>query len=93
MKLLFYSIVEKQYFIPLVFKGMDFCYLILQVSLTPSSQSLIPFCLYFVKGESILADSGTEQLEFIALSQRTGDPKYQQKVFNFHSICSIFSKD
>lgn len=31
-------------------------------------------------GESILADSGTEQLEFIALSQRTGDPKYQQKV-------------
>ncbi|URD90742.1 Glycosyl hydrolase family 47 [Musa troglodytarum] len=30
-------------------------------------------------GESILADSGTEQLEFIALSQRTGDPKYQQK--------------
>lgn len=32
------------------------------------------------KGDSILADSGTEQLEFIALSQRTGDPKYQQKV-------------
>ncbi|URD90741.1 Glycosyl hydrolase family 47 [Musa troglodytarum] len=31
-------------------------------------------------GESILADSGTEQLEFIALSQRTGDPKYQQKM-------------
>ncbi|XP_022721372.1 mannosyl-oligosaccharide 1,2-alpha-mannosidase MNS1-like isoform X2 [Durio zibethinus] len=31
-------------------------------------------------GESILADSGTEQLEFIALSQRTGDPKYQEKV-------------
>ncbi|CAN6988975.1 unnamed protein product [Brassica oleracea var. botrytis] len=31
-------------------------------------------------GASILADSGTEQLEFIALSQRTGDPKYQQKV-------------
>ncbi|XP_058068123.1 mannosyl-oligosaccharide 1,2-alpha-mannosidase MNS1-like [Magnolia sinica] len=31
-------------------------------------------------GDSILADSGTEQLEFIALSQRTGDPKYQQKV-------------
>ncbi|KAF7136016.1 hypothetical protein RHSIM_Rhsim08G0248800 [Rhododendron simsii] len=30
-------------------------------------------------GESILADSATEQLEFIALSQRTGDPKYQQK--------------
>ncbi|KAF7843130.1 Mannosyl-oligosaccharide 1,2-alpha-mannosidase MNS1 [Senna tora] len=31
-------------------------------------------------GESILADSGTEQLEFIVLSQRTGDPSYQQKV-------------
>jgi len=30
-------------------------------------------------GNSILADSGTEQLEFIALSQRTGDQKYQQK--------------
>ncbi|CAI9757585.1 unnamed protein product [Fraxinus pennsylvanica] len=30
-------------------------------------------------GDSILADSGTEQLEFIALSQRTGDQKYQQK--------------
>ncbi|KAK4269577.1 hypothetical protein QN277_022716 [Acacia crassicarpa] len=30
-------------------------------------------------GESILADSGTEQLEFIVLSQRSGDPKYQQK--------------
>ncbi|XP_057967780.1 mannosyl-oligosaccharide 1,2-alpha-mannosidase MNS1-like [Malania oleifera] len=33
-------------------------------------------------GDSILADSGTEQLEFIALSQRTGDPKYQQQVEN-----------
>ncbi|XP_072967314.1 mannosyl-oligosaccharide 1,2-alpha-mannosidase MNS1-like [Typha angustifolia] len=33
-------------------------------------------------GDSILADSGTEQLEFIALSQRTGDPKYQEKVEN-----------
>ncbi|KAH1097373.1 hypothetical protein J1N35_014294 [Gossypium stocksii] len=31
-------------------------------------------------GQSILADSGTEQLEFIALSQRTGNPKYQEKV-------------
>ncbi|ESR41000.1 Mannosyl-oligosaccharide 1,2-alpha-mannosidase MNS1 [Citrus sinensis] len=30
-------------------------------------------------GESILADSGTEQLELIALSQRTGDPKYRQR--------------
>ncbi|CAH2050579.1 unnamed protein product [Thlaspi arvense] len=33
-------------------------------------------------GDSILADSGTEQLEFIVLSQRTGDPKYQEKVEN-----------
>ncbi|KAJ7952050.1 alpha-1,2-Mannosidase [Quillaja saponaria] len=33
-------------------------------------------------GQSILADSGTEQLEFIALSQRTGDLKYKQKVEN-----------
>ncbi|CDP22198.1 unnamed protein product, partial [Coffea canephora] len=32
--------------------------------------------------DSILADSGTEQLEFIALSQRTGNPKYRQKVEN-----------
>ncbi|CAN1306066.1 Mannosyl-oligosaccharide 1,2-alpha-mannosidase MNS1 [Linum perenne] len=30
-------------------------------------------------GASILADSGTEQLEFFALSERTGDPKYQLK--------------
>lgn len=37
-------------------------------------------------GESILADSGTEQLEFIALSQRTGDPKYQQKVENVITV-------
>lgn len=37
-------------------------------------------------GDSILADSGTEQLEFIALSQRTGDPKYQQKVENVISV-------
>lgn len=33
-------------------------------------------------GDSVLADSGTEQVEFIALSQRTGDPKYKQKVEN-----------
>ncbi|KAF3623804.1 Mannosyl-oligosaccharide 1,2-alpha-mannosidase MNS2 [Capsicum annuum] len=33
-------------------------------------------------GDSILADSGTEQLEFIALSQRTGDRRYQEKVEN-----------
>ncbi|CDP20137.1 unnamed protein product [Coffea canephora] len=30
--------------------------------------------------DSILTDSGTEQLEFIALSQRTGNPKNRQKV-------------
>nr|CAD1823176.1 unnamed protein product [Ananas comosus var. bracteatus] len=36
----------------------------------------------WTRGDSILADSGTEQLEFIALSQRTGDPKYQQKAEN-----------
>ncbi|KAF5787875.1 putative mannosyl-oligosaccharide 1,2-alpha-mannosidase [Helianthus annuus] len=37
-------------------------------------------------GDSILADSGTEQLEFIALSQRTGDSKYQQKVENVITV-------
>ncbi|KAL6972573.1 mannosyl-oligosaccharide alpha-1,2-mannosidase [Sarracenia purpurea var. burkii] len=37
-------------------------------------------------GNSILADSATEQLEFIALSQRTGDPKYQQKVENVIAV-------
>lgn len=33
----------------------------------------------WTRGNSILADSGSEQLEFIALSQRTKDPKYQEK--------------
>ncbi|CAM6075530.1 unnamed protein product [Sphagnum tenellum] len=33
-------------------------------------------------GSSVLADLGTDQLEFIGLSQRTGDPKYKQKVEN-----------
>ncbi|KAL2338689.1 hypothetical protein Fmac_013135 [Flemingia macrophylla] len=33
----------------------------------------------WARGNSILADSGSEQLEFIALSQRTKDPKYRQK--------------
>ena len=46
---------------------------------------LLPFIeninLLYFQGNSILADSGTEQLEFIALSQRIKDPKYQQKVF------------
>ncbi|PRQ37131.1 putative mannosyl-oligosaccharide 1,2-alpha-mannosidase [Rosa chinensis] len=41
-------------------------------------------------GKSILADAASEQLEFIALSQRTKDPKYQQKVEyvikEFHKI-------
>uniref|UniRef100_A0A0A9D5Y9 Uncharacterized protein n=1 Tax=Arundo donax TaxID=35708 RepID=A0A0A9D5Y9_ARUDO len=35
---------------------------------------------YYFFRATVFADSGTEQLEFIALSQRTGDPKYQQKV-------------
>ena len=42
------------------------------------------FLFVFSQGLSILADSGTEQLEFISLSQRTGDPKYQQKVIFYH---------
>jgi len=33
-----------------------------------------------VQGASILADLGTEQVELIALSQRTGVPKYKEKV-------------
>ncbi|KAF8103900.1 hypothetical protein N665_0182s0008 [Sinapis alba] len=41
-------------------------------------------------GDSILADSGTEQLEFIALSQRTGDPKYQQRV---EKVISVLNKN
>ncbi|RLN03036.1 mannosyl-oligosaccharide 1,2-alpha-mannosidase MNS1-like [Panicum miliaceum] len=45
-------------------------------------------------GNSILADSGTEQLEFIALSQRTGDQKYQQKVENvIRQFQKIFPSD
>lgn len=45
-------------------------------------------------GDSILADSGTEQVEFIALSQRTGDPKYQQKAENvITQLQKIFPKD
>lgn len=46
-------------------------------------QTLHLIWLFFPQGDSILADSGTEQLEFIALSQRTGDPKYQQQVLAF----------
>ncbi|CAO2189197.1 unnamed protein product [Urochloa humidicola] len=45
-------------------------------------------------GNSILADSGTEQLEFIALSQRTGDQKYQQKAENvIRQFQKIFPSD
>lgn len=33
-----------------------------------------------LQGSSTLADLGTEQVEFIGLSQRTGNPKYQEKV-------------
>ncbi|ERN07458.1 mannosyl-oligosaccharide 1,2-alpha-mannosidase MNS1 isoform X1 [Amborella trichopoda] len=45
-------------------------------------------------GNSILADLGTEQLEFIALSQRTGDPKYQKKVENaIFQLKKIFPSD
>nr|GMC56766.1 mannosyl-oligosaccharide 1,2-alpha-mannosidase MNS1-like [Ipomoea batatas] len=46
------------------------------------SKMIVQLWAIRVDGDSILADSGTEQLEFIALSQRTGDPKYQQKVEN-----------
>ncbi|KAE9609876.1 hypothetical protein Lal_00006344 [Lupinus albus] len=46
------------------------------------------------RGNSILADSGSEQLEFIALSQRTKDPKYQQKVEKvIKELRRIFPKD
>ncbi|GAV59696.1 Glyco_hydro_47 domain-containing protein [Cephalotus follicularis] len=45
-------------------------------------------------GNSILADSGTEQLEFIALSQRTKDPKYQKKVeYVIQELHKIFPTD
>ncbi|GLT28719.1 hypothetical protein SLA2020_036300 [Shorea laevis] len=45
-------------------------------------------------GNSILADSGTEQLELIALSQRTKDPKYQQKAENvIKELRKIFPDD
>ncbi|KAH9558163.1 hypothetical protein CY35_07G122600 [Sphagnum magellanicum] len=45
-------------------------------------------------GSSVLADLGTEQVEFIGLSQRTGDPKYKQKVENvIKQLRKIFPKD
>ncbi|XWS73302.1 hypothetical protein CRYUN_Cryun02cG0116800 [Craigia yunnanensis] len=50
--------------------------------------------LRWVGGNSILADSGTEQLEFIALSQRIEDPKYQHKVENvIKEVHKIFPSD
>ncbi|KAK7291856.1 hypothetical protein RIF29_07343 [Crotalaria pallida] len=46
------------------------------------------------RGNSILADSGSEQLEFIALSQRSKDPKYQQKVEKVIKVIhTIFPED
>ncbi|KAF0894155.1 hypothetical protein E2562_034887 [Oryza meyeriana var. granulata] len=48
----------------------------------------------WTNGDSILADSGTEQLEFIALSQRTGDSKYQQKAENvIRQLQKIYPSD
>ncbi|KAK8598013.1 hypothetical protein V6N13_095405 [Hibiscus sabdariffa] len=45
-------------------------------------------------GNSTLAESGTEQLEFIVLSQRIKDPKYQQKVETaIKKIHKIFPSD
>ncbi|CAM6085552.1 unnamed protein product [Calypogeia fissa] len=35
---------------------------------------------HWTAGSNLLADLGTEQIEFIALSQRTGIPKYAEKV-------------
>jgi len=45
-------------------------------------------------GSSLLADVGTTQLEFIALSQRTGDTKYQKKVENvIKQLRKVFPED
>ncbi|GMI97539.1 ALPHA-MANNOSIDASE IB, alpha-mannosidase 1 [Hibiscus trionum] len=45
-------------------------------------------------GNSTLAESGSEQLEFIVLSQRIKDPKYQQKVETvIKEIHKIFPSD
>jgi hypothetical protein len=43
-------------------------------------KKLIKFHTSACQGASVLADLGTEQVEFIALSQRTGIPKYKEKV-------------
>lgn len=43
-------------------------------------KKLIKFHISACQGASVLADLGTEQVEFIALSQRTGIPKYKEKV-------------
>lgn len=45
-------------------------------------------------GSSILADSGTEQVELIALSQRTGIPKYKEKAERaIHQLRKVFPRD
>ncbi|CAM6032388.1 unnamed protein product [Sphagnum compactum] len=45
-------------------------------------------------GSSVLADLGTEQVEFIGLSLRTGDPKYKHKVENvIKQLRKHFPKD
>ncbi|KAG0583642.1 hypothetical protein M758_3G151900 [Ceratodon purpureus] len=45
-------------------------------------------------GSSILADSGTEQVELIALSQRTGIPKYKEKAEKaIHTLRKNFPSD
>ncbi|XWS71006.1 hypothetical protein CRYUN_Cryun03dG0099900 [Craigia yunnanensis] len=57
--------------------------------------SIEPYHVFLLfQGNSILADSGTEQLEFIAFSQRIKDPKYQQKVENvIKEVHKIFPSD
>ncbi|XP_071924148.1 mannosyl-oligosaccharide 1,2-alpha-mannosidase MNS1-like [Coffea arabica] len=55
-------------------------YLPINFCISTSLHELLALSLLIV--DSILADSGTEQLEFIALSQRTGNPKYRQKAEN-----------
>lgn len=50
-------------------------------------------CVLWLQGSSTLADLGTEQVEFIGLSQRTGNPKYKQKVLYLSSLdLAILSK-
>eukprot|EP00246_Nothoceros_aenigmaticus_P018190 TRINITY_DN9422_c0_g1_i2.p1 TRINITY_DN9422_c0_g1~~TRINITY_DN9422_c0_g1_i2.p1 ORF type:complete len:608 (-),score=117.14 TRINITY_DN9422_c0_g1_i2:128-1951(-) len=45
-------------------------------------------------GSSVLADVGTQQVEYIALSERTADPKYREKAENvIAQIRKIFPED